>query len=767
MNPVQSTRSTLWWLFVVLGLAFPTDLLAQRRPEKDLPDPARGYDWEEAARKEGLSDKEIEQLARDKVLVANTAFKQVFTPYIGARLPLFITSDSLLNGFHVLYEESIVRLEQANARKLGGILELIDANLETADQNVGGDPRQVRAAKLRAKVVIATAMRLMGEKPAGRDGNTTVLVNEEVARIEAAKGQLKPKWLGPPDDGFLALDYSRYKPRGFYTRTLALQRYFRAVSWLQSIPFRISKDEELLAILMLGDCVKHQRTYQSAIGERDIRQFCETFDTLVGPGDDWDIMTAAAMHNTRIMPDGDAKKKKDWLAEVRAALVKQAKESQSPPPFSDMLAFPPNDRGLATELCFRVFSARRTPDAMLLQRTTDSRKFQRAFPDGLEICAALGSNYARSRLSDQEDGKLLAEIDRCQGLFSDNSLSCDYFRCLEALLKPEPDAPALMSSRPWQIKSCQTVLGGWAQMRHAWALQAKQSAHSMCATRLPPGLVEPQPEFFGRMARLSERTRPILKQCGAFDFDAASVAADLRAGLPIYKKEKAARENDSKTSLSFTTEEWNLMAKVQMVVFALEKDINDEYPSEAEETAAEAAAVLKLAEQLEHGQTPTNQEFRETLQNMATHLDLHWATLAGLCHRLESLAHKQLRGVAFSEEENQFLRDYGKSLAGVMLYDGNSYLTPTDDAPRVVDVHSNPNLGKHLEVGIARARALYVLYPVKGGEILCRGAVMPYFEFAHDARLTDAEWKTMLDCDKRPRTPDWIRPIVAPGDVLK
>jgi len=27
-----------------------------------------------------------------------------------------------------------------------------------------------------------------------------------VKRIESAKGQAKPKWLGPPDQGFVALD---------------------------------------------------------------------------------------------------------------------------------------------------------------------------------------------------------------------------------------------------------------------------------------------------------------------------------------------------------------------------------------------------------------------------------------------------------------------------------------------------------------------------------------------------------------------------------
>ena len=108
-----------------------------------------------------------------------------------------------------------------------------------------------------------------------------------------------------------------------------------------------------------------------------------------------------------------------------------------------------------------------------------------------------------------------------------------------------------------------------------------------------------------------------------------------------------------------------------------------------------------------------------------------WRRLEDLCRRLEALAHKQLRGVRFSKEEQHFLIGFGEQLAGIMLYGGNSYLTPRDDAPRIVDVYYNPNDKRSLEVGIARARALYVLYPVLGGEILCRGSVMPYYEFTH------------------------------------
>jgi hypothetical protein len=112
-------------------------------------------------------------------------------------------------------------------------------------------------------------------------------------------------------------------------------------------------------------------------------------------------------------------------------------------------------------------------------------------------------------------------------------------------------------------------------------------------------------------------------------------------------------------------------------------------------------------------------------------------------------------------EEIDFLKGYGEQLGWIMFYDGNSYTTPRDDAPRVVDIFARD--GRFLEVGIAKPRAFYVLYPWQGKEILCRGAVLPYHEFVHDKRLTDEAWRNLLSSPARPAPPSWAR-VLAEGE---
>ncbi len=106
---------------------------ASASPRDALPDPAAGYDWKAAARKAGLAADDIRQLERDKILRGPETCKPVFAPYLGSAPPVSITSDSRLNAFHVLFEESVFRLERENAQQRPPLRMALWAGLESAD----------------------------------------------------------------------------------------------------------------------------------------------------------------------------------------------------------------------------------------------------------------------------------------------------------------------------------------------------------------------------------------------------------------------------------------------------------------------------------------------------------------------------------------------------------------------------------------------------------------------------------------------------------
>jgi hypothetical protein len=45
--------------------------------------------------------------------------------------------------------------------------------------------------------------------------------------------------------------------------------------------------------------------------------------------------------------------------------------------------------------------------------------------------------------------------------------------------------------------------------------------------------------------------------------------------------------------------------------------------------------------------------------------------------------------------------------------------------------------------------------------------VLPYYESRHSQRLTDSQWKDLLDSKDRPPPPSWLKPIVAGGELSR
>lgn len=629
--------------------------------------------WRESGLQGRITAAELARLNTDRVIISGEPLKQIFEAYTWPPGPVFITTDSILNGFHVLFEESIFRLEQANAGKLQRFLRYLWKRLATVDREMKLDPQLTANAKRRAQTMIGVALKLMDRGSFDPGPKLGATIAEECARIDAAEGRSKPVWLGPPDPGFLAIDYTSFKPRGFYMGSPQMRDYFRALRWLQRIPFRIQRDEEFLAVMMMGNSFSYWPDDGAVV--KEFEAYLTDMRRLGGTADDYDLdWIAVHAQNTDICKD---------LAEERQPVIDQITRYSEGPAIQDQLRFAPWDPKEVPEASCRIISALRLPDAVQFQRSENSLEVEsrlQFLPEGLDVAAALGSEFARARVLARRGQAYLDTIDVTKrkyfigedivpgaafvdsfGLYDLTSIYQSYLRCLETLLDaPDPNAPSFMRGPLWQVKSCNAALAGWAEMRHAWVLQAKENMTIGGVMEMPVGFVEPEPEFYSKFGNLVGEVYNLFSRAKAWE--------------------------------------------------------------------------------------PTN---------TSTSMDSKWSDLKDICRRLESLSHKQLRGLPFNKEEEEFIKGYGDRLGHIMLYESNSYEEPRDDAMRIVDVYSNPNLNKVLEVGIGRPRRIWVLYPAAGGDILCQGAVMPYYEFASDERLTDGEWRTLLDSDRAPVLPDW------------
>ena len=554
--------------------------------------------------------------------MAGPTLLQSFEPYIGASLPVFVTADAVLNAFHVLLEQSLVGVEHAHTRRLKTVVHGLRDGLDRPPVTIAGRPELTKIAVRRARLVLGVALALMGDPPRVLVGERA-LVAQEVERVKAARAVFKPSWLGPPDAGFLAIDYSRFRPRGFHAGDPVLERAFRAREWLQSLPLRPDRDEELLMFAILHE-----------IGQDNVSYGSSPTDSagLLGPEDD----VAVLSFNDGTHADGSSD-----LDYLRRRYTRE----RALAPISDQIRLGTPERTL------RILSTSRIPDSSVFARDPS----RQTLPSGLEMAAALGSEVAAKEI---EGGAPLLGSLRDPGALKNLGHYGAYLQTMAALLDPpDPDAPAVFGSKSWQAKSCGTVLAGWAQMRHALLSHVRESFGVGGIGIMPSGFVEPNPLFFSRLATLAETLQSSLEWAGAFGVEPSQLTAELRQHVNWL--EAVMRRQDDRLTLMGVA------------------DLTESLRNAGERVPDRRPAIL-LAQARRFLARPHNAADLDAERSGLGNL---WYRLALVSRRLEALAHAQLRGRTPSDSDELFLKQIGEELAHSMLYVSNSYEVPRDEAP--------------------------------------------------------------------------------------
>jgi hypothetical protein len=134
---------------------------------------------------------------------------------------------------------------------------------------------------------------------------------------------------------------------------------------------------------------------------------------------------------------------------------------------------------------------------------------------------------------------------------------------------------------------------------------------------------------------------------------------------------------------------------------------------------------------------------------------------------LGGIARDELAGIPISEEDNQQLSWIGATLEGYWIQTSDADLNwengPDSHAALIADVMSNA--AGVLELGTGYVDDIFVLVPDNDGNFqVAAGGVYSYYEFWNTQRLTDEEWRGMLDTATNPPRPTWQQIFLA-GDA--
>ncbi|MBU7027123.1 MAG: DUF3160 domain-containing protein [Theionarchaea archaeon] len=434
-------------------------------------------------------------------------FYEVYKDCKDSNTPIFVTTDSVLHTYHILYDYTLRILETEHF--FDDLLVLTQTMRDTTWEyyrETGG------SAALKDTAYFCVAGKLLDETfvvpPDVQD-----MVHQELSLIEAHRGFSSSPIFGYDED------YSQYVPRGHYTRSKTLEKYFKAMMWYGRIMFRLKSEEETKQALYIVKAITDTDTVN--LWDR----IYEPTVFFVGKSDDLNIFEYDAIAKEVYGEEFTVSDLEDPEKLTQFILV--AKEYRDPRINSSWVW---DTEDLAEETKgFRFMGQRFIPDSYMFQQLVYNKvgtaANPRLFPKGLDVMAVLGSERALHHSEPEKQYyNYESQMDALRKEFSDldqlvwtQNLYWTWLYCLMPLLQEKGiEYPLFMQTDAWADKELNTALGSWTELRHDTILYAKQSYTFATAMPSQPeltkGYVEPNPYVYARLASLARMMREGLQE---------------------------------------------------------------------------------------------------------------------------------------------------------------------------------------------------------------------------------------------------------------
>ncbi len=651
-------------------------------------------------------------------------FEDAYSNLDGNDVPILVTSDSVLHTYHIFFGDTLRKIEEEYL--FGDVLGLTQALLSKAWDRYNKTADNISTQEICRKELgfFSVAMALLDPT---FEPNASVAedVEAELALIEAHAGIKPSPMFSPydPSDVFtiwdeagqnpqgMTEDYSQYIPRGHYTHSETLKRYFKAMMWYGRIPFQFGNAEmsrigilichdlanefhngELLRVILPEDGSYAHRQGNDLNWTQEFNgrahllwdRIYNITEKFVGEADDitWRELVPVVSEHYGSTIDYSLLMDEDIMVDFK----KDASTLRKPTILSGLHKTDWGDFENTTH-GFRFMGQRYIPDSEmftnlvygnvgLYEGTRDPQPFTcgyvpnagdcRVFPRGLDVFAVFGSDISKKVIVEEGDDEFSGYYDNREDLeeqfsnLTDDDWSANMYMgwlySIKDLSDPviEEQYPQFMRSENWSRVKLNTQLASWASLRHDTILYAKQSYTEASDSCGEPGDPPPPP--------------PIIK-------------GYVEPTIELYER---------------------------------------------------LSSLTVLTKDLLNGQNALSSEREQEL-----------TSFVNVLNKLKTLSEKELNGEELTEAEYKWIQNFGGSLSSLT---GNA--EPKGKKTTIIaDVHTDVNSGQVLEEGLGTID--YVVVAVQrpdGSWSLCIGPAYSYYEFKHPMsdRLTDEKWREML-----------------------
>ena len=474
----------------------------------------------------GLSDTAKAFLAQNLFVVEPDYYSEFFGRYEWNRylqIPNFVTVDSMMHTYHLYFSLLLNRTEK---QQLAAQLQALSRDMLRASaaqlDALAGTEWENAAARSTAFFAVGAALQ---DPKIQVPEQVKDVAEQELSAIYAAEG------IAPCAVAEDLLDYSQFKPRGYYEGDETLETYFRAMMWYGQINFA-QKQEDMNRTALLITLALHDTALD------DWERIYTVTSFFTGISDDlgyYEYLPAIEAAYGAI-PDMD-QLRLDEAAFQR--YIEQIRMLAAPQINSIPVIDPDGTADLAEEgKGFRFMGQRFTLDAAVMQQLVfnkvreNAQGERRMLPDVLDMPAALGSETALAILTQQGDTAYARYPEQMQMLRKavkeapeelwSASLYAGWLYTLNPLLEEKGAGyPSFMTTDQWRTKALETYAGSFTELKHDTVLYAKQVMAEMgggAPEELDDrGYVEPEAEVYRRFAELAEQTADGLQVYGILD----------------------------------------------------------------------------------------------------------------------------------------------------------------------------------------------------------------------------------------------------------
>ncbi len=482
------------------------------------------------------------------------SFGSVYYAVYTNDLPVLVTTDSILHALHCTYDDILMELEQTYfTSALDEVLRAAHESLALrapVPHNYKKLPGRRSVSHGRAKSSSGRRAPASANAHRGTDAwNGALFVKSQLNQdqeVQEVLNLIQSLKLQDPLQqdfthiygGMRSIDYSQFKPRGHYLKSVPLSRYFRAMMWLgrADTGWNVLPPDPQSGIVSdtpreLRDAVLLTDLLQSSGAINRLRQMSEILDFMVGESDNLTVFQLAdLLRQQKIASPSDiaSSRRVNQLQEALRKSDLGAQQIRSQVILSD-----PNDLyQVPPPSTFQVSGQRFAVDSFVLSKVVydsiifNGQKVQRKMPAGADVMFALGNDTVLPLLKDEMvtfpyAANLKASQDFVgqfqQPFWRANlyNIWLDTLRTLDTDQSSEKHCPQAIRTEAWQRKQLQTQLASWSELRHDNVLYTKQSYTAKNSCEYPTGYVEPYPETYAHIKYFAEEAA---RRIGAVDF---------------------------------------------------------------------------------------------------------------------------------------------------------------------------------------------------------------------------------------------------------